>query len=1318
MIGPINNDHTYAGNFIQGGGGDDTLIGGYANDTFHYDSPDDGGVKGDSIADFIPGSDLLTFSDVGFDNLFSAQNDRFVENKNYVRLELSTSNLAQSLSDGTLDGLAKAKGIANSTSYLALVDVTDIKDGSGAGVFLYYDSDVTVAGMTVLAELNSVDPDEMDVGTLDVGREDIWAVDGVTSYQGSTENTEYIFENWSTDELGGHTVTITDQGGGQDRLFMSNAANMVGLLTASPDNSAEYLRFQVDADVVSDLSTGQGMNLDHTAFAFTTPDGSLDLSRDVENVVMSNDWYSVAGVATGLSWEIGQSVLPIITGDVTGHFVGGTYNDDIINVSGMADTAKGGMIVFGGWGNDTIQGAISISNDIYGGAGQDQLTGGNDGSDLYGGDGNDTLVGGAGYDWLVGGAGADTLTGGDAYDTYVFNAPSDAGTVLSAADTITDFFNVYNGNSNGEAIYLSDAGFGDLFTNFGKTKLVNGDNYLEISASGDSLDTILSSGSIESQVQAGGIADNTDYIAVLDFTDNSGGEDSGFYLLYDDDSQYATGVTLLAKLESSDGTSITLDTIGPTNFAATENERIWADDKDSQERGNHYDTFYMADMYDSDTNAAPEWIAGYDTIRDAGGHDQLVFEDFFDARLKVMSHPTDSNMVRVLVQTVPADETIAGFLTSTTLSDFNNTMDVSRDVEHLKAYHEGVPAQDEGNAYSLFLADTKMGDLSGDQLGIVIGGDNEANVMDATTFTSIDASLDSNTVALMLMGHAGADTLIGTLSGNNTLHGGGGADILIGGNYQDIIQGAGGPDTLTGGGGADRFKITNYVQSGDKFGSTHDTITDFNPAEGDLIAIKDSAFSGMYSNNGYTYADGVNYTEISWSGASLADLNSALSAGAIEGLVSPLTGSGAYAAYFQFTDSEGGEDSANYLLYDSDSSASGSMRVLAQLPNTLTAASMDGDALTSTGKEVFWDSSGNDILAGKSKATRYIFEHTTADPLGGDDVIYDTGDQRDVISFENLNDLSLRIQEHPSNADHLLAEVDLGLVSENNYDINAAHMTFHSPENSIDFSRHIAEVSVSEMVENVTDDLYAVLDESFIDELSGAEAFYVAAGAESNDTLDLSAMVDAKKMVLFGQGGDDVLTGADSTDALIGNSGRDTLYGNAGDDLLMGDGGADILSGGAGADTFFYYEPNDGGASLALADAIRDFTPGVDRFHINNDEFGNLLAQNNGVLAGGINYAEVSFSGTDSTVLDGALASGSIESLISATGIADGSPYLAFLSFTDNDGGEDSASYLLYDNDHTDSAGVTLLASLNVDDSTPVTEDKISEADFSFSLSF
>src|SRR5260221_6353954 len=93
----------------------------------------------------------------------------------------------------------------------------------------------------------------------------------------------------------------------------------------------------------------------------------------------------------------------------------------------VANTAT--IQVFGNGGNDTSSldesnGALPAAQ-LFGGAGNDVLTGGSGADQLFGGAGNDTLLGKGGNDLLFGGDGNDTLIGGTGDDQVFGEAGND-----------------------------------------------------------------------------------------------------------------------------------------------------------------------------------------------------------------------------------------------------------------------------------------------------------------------------------------------------------------------------------------------------------------------------------------------------------------------------------------------------------------------------------------------------------------------------------------------------------------------------------------------------------------------------------------------------------------------------------------------------------------------------------------------------------------------------------------------------------------------------------------------------------------------------
>ena len=118
--------------------------------------------------------------------------------------------------------------------------------------------------------------------------------------------------------------------------------------------------------------------------------------------------------------------------------VGGASGGAAASVLGtiaLDRTWTGSKLVYGTTGNDTLnvvywldnpRGAGRVDSVVFGGAGNDAMTGGDRVDALYGGDGNDTLNGGTGADWMAGGAGDDAYTVDNLDDTVLEEA--DAGT--------------------------------------------------------------------------------------------------------------------------------------------------------------------------------------------------------------------------------------------------------------------------------------------------------------------------------------------------------------------------------------------------------------------------------------------------------------------------------------------------------------------------------------------------------------------------------------------------------------------------------------------------------------------------------------------------------------------------------------------------------------------------------------------------------------------------------------------------------------------------------------------------------------------------
>lgn len=145
-------------------------------------------------------------------------------------------------------------------------------------------------------------------------------------------------------------------------------------------------------------------------------------------------------------------------------------NGGSVSIAGGSSTISNTNIIeaFGNGGNDTIRidetnGPLPVAQ-LFGGAGNDNLTGGS-GNDLLSGDqGNDTLLGGAGNDTLLGGNGNDVLTGGfgsdhvsggNGNDLMIWN-PGDGSDVFDGGNGLDTA--LVNGGAAGEVFTVSANG--------------------------------------------------------------------------------------------------------------------------------------------------------------------------------------------------------------------------------------------------------------------------------------------------------------------------------------------------------------------------------------------------------------------------------------------------------------------------------------------------------------------------------------------------------------------------------------------------------------------------------------------------------------------------------------------------------------------------------------------------------------------------------------------------------------------------------------------------------------------------------------------
>lgn len=92
----------------------------------------------------------------------------------------------------------------------------------------------------------------------------------------------------------------------------------------------------------------------------------------------------------------------------------------------------------------------------------------------------------------------------------------------------------------------------------------------------------------------------------------------------------------------------------------------------------------------------------------------------------------------------------------------------------------------------------------------------------------------------------------------------------------------------------------------------------------------------------------------------------------------------------------------------------------------------------------------------------------------------------------------------------------------------------------------------------------AAFDADGTNDAGAAAEQLIVFGTNGGD--DMDGYTSATGLLLYGEGGNDVLAGTDVADGLVGGKGADTISGDAGADDLLGQAGGDVVKGGDDAD--------------------------------------------------------------------------------------------------------------------------------------------------------
>ncbi len=854
-------------------------------------------------------------------------------------------------------------------------------------------------------------------------------------------------------------------------------------------------------------------------------------------------------------------------------------------LGGTPTVANTGLIqVFGLGGNDIItlnetNGALPRAH-IFGGAGNDTITGGSGGDQLFGESGNDTLLGKGGADFLFGGAGNDTLTGGDG-DDQVFGQGGNDRMIWNVGDD-TDLF------EGGAGIDTAEVNGGNGAENF--TVTANGARvrFDRVNPAPFSLDI----GTTESLV-----------------VNMNGG----------DDTFSATG-NLAALISVTVDGGAGNDTILGGNGADT---LLGGDGNDFIDGNQGNDVALLGagdDVFQwdpGDGSDAVEGQAGFDTMLFNGSGAAENFAISANGG-RVLTTRNVGNIVMDINDVEKITINALGSADNITVNDLSGT-DVTQVDVNLAGTIGGTAG--DGQADNVLVNGRNGGDIidifgAGTSVSVVglpamVNITNSEGALDRLTVRGLGGddgitatTLQAGIIQLTLDGGTGNDTLLGSQ----------GADVLVGGDGDDFVFGDNGNDVAFLGAGDDVFQWDP--------GDGNDTIEGQDGFDKLLFFGSNASENVDISANGgrvRLFRDVANVT------MDLDDVES-IELRAIGGadniVVGDLSGTDITDVSIDLRGPNGGGDGQiDTVTVNATNGAdvfgvtgdSGGVRVFGLQATTNMFFSESDDRLTLNGL------GGDDVIDASSLEAGAV-QLTINGGLGADIILGSEGD--DLITGGDGNDIALMgagndtfVWNPGDDNDTIEGQAGFDTMDFNGANI-AENITLSANGGRALFARDVANVTMDlNDVEAVNFDALGGADNITINDMSGTDVTVMnidlgsaAGGGDGQaDTIVINATNGDDVILVTGEngvitvlglgtqfniynfeaandrlvintlGGDDVIeasgllgglaltgNGGEGDDVLIGGAGNDILNGDAGDDVLLGGLGLDILNGGLG----------------------------------------------------------------------------------------------------------------------------------------------------------
>lgn len=549
----------------------------------------------------------------------------------------------------------------------------------------------------------------------------------------------------------------------------------------------------------------------------------------IEDFVVGEDIISLS------DWGIGSfdQLLPFLTDDddyvllSTSFQQFSSFDNELLVIDNFElDDLNASFFEFNSSTTDqTITNTSSGRTTLFGGLGDDEITGGSGRNGLSGGNGDDILNGNGGNDLLVGGAGADIANGGSGDDRFLFQFETELSVGAETVDggTGTDTLEL-GGSERGETYDLRESSITSIeelsLEGIGATAQISAD---QIGGGGFDSALVLRGRLNPNQTESLQIyMDNQASLNISSWTFEDWDEQEGLEVYGDITSETIIGSTASERVEGGGGSDTIRGNDGnDTLLGGTGNDELnGGADNDRLEGGTGNDDLFGGTGVDILVGGS-----GNDILDGWTGFDTVLYTGLSTGVTVDLALTTAQNTVGAGVDTLLRIENLIASGQDDTLFGTSNRNRI-----------DGSNGDDviDGRGGN----DTLLGGNGNDDL---IGGTGADRLVG-------EAGNDE------LMGGADRDRLEGG-DGNDRLFGGDDVDRLLGGDGNDLLIGGEGTDFLFGGAGADRFDYNSTDDSGvGPF--NRDEIRDFNSAEGDKIDVLGvDANVNLAGNQAFTFAE-------------------------------------------------------------------------------------------------------------------------------------------------------------------------------------------------------------------------------------------------------------------------------------------------------------------------------------------------------------------------------------------------------------------------------------------------------------------------------